>query len=191
MKQRSIIIITSSIFLTSTSTYMLSQMVVQDPTANATAVQTLAMTSEVLVESKEQRKMLKEGIDKLKKVNSRINDLHMLEEAVRHQMYTIEYSKKYINQLQASSQFTGPEISMMLGNFNNIIASSNRSMKLARMVLADYNLEMNDVERIEMLEKASKGIVGCRVATDQLNSQYQRIAWKRSLYKMMGKTKKS
>ena len=121
MNRKFILIGVCSFLFAGVSTYMIGQVVVTDPTAQATAVEQLAITSESLTQSKQQYSMLKESMEKMKKVNRRIDELDMLETALRNQAYTLQYSTKYFNELKSSGQFNASELSLILGNFNNII----------------------------------------------------------------------
>lgn len=172
------------------SFYVLGQVpaqVVYDPTAHATQAQQVAVTTESLTTAKKQYDLLKKTMEKLEKVNSRLNELDMLERAMLNQQYTMTRSTQYYKGLKNSGQFSASELSMILGNFNNVIQASIRTMELGRLVLKNDALEMSDSERITQLEKVSRSIISHRRAVDNLNSTYGRIATKRATYKFMGK----
>lgn len=166
-----------------------AQMVVQDPTANLTATQSLAVTTESLAQAKKEYDLMESTIAKLRKVSTKVSELNQLEYAVKNQAYTIQYSKTFFNNLKNTKQFSTNELAMILSNFNNILEASNNTMKLARTTLTDGALEMNDKERIQTLDQTSKSIVSNRVALDNLNYKYTSIANSRAMYKFMGKGK--
>jgi len=162
------------------------QLIVNDPTANATAVQNVALTKLSLAESKKEVLLLKETIKKLQKVSAKINELNMLENALNTQRYTIQRSTKYAKELQLSGQFTGEDVAKIVGNFNQIIQASTRTIRVIRLILKNNGLEMNDSERLRSLEEATKEVNDHRVAVDQLYRTYQRVAIRRYTYSFLG-----
>lgn len=167
-----------------------AQLIVNDPTANATQAKSLALTKLSIAESKKQVTLLEKTIKRLRQINSKLNELSMLENAIKTQKYTIQRSKAYAKQLQQTRMFKPSEINIMVGNFNTIIASSARTIKVINLVMKNNGLEMSDGERLKQLDQAVKDVNDHRVAVDMMNRTYRRVAMKRATYSFMGKRKR-
>ena len=135
-------------------------------------------------------KFLKENADRLSKINKYILNLDRLSTAINNQKRSIEKSRQLINDLQESDLFTPNEYSRMNRQILDMVANSNRIIKMLDIVLGPKS-KMSDSERMQALELYEKQLRERQSLMNANIRQYTSIRNRRSLQKAQEKINKS
>ena len=165
--------------------------VVSDPGSYARmAEQMVSMKQQldVLIETKEQLSKTKETIADIRKATTVVKDvvrqLSLIDRVINNQRLVFQQTQKTYEYLKNSKQFSSRELKVIFGNLSNVLRRSEESLSVANSVLKEGFFEMNDKERITLLEDMNNSIKEMNADIRTMDRAYRRTAQMRILNKV-------
>lgn len=112
--------------------------------------QTQLAVQEVNV-AKDRLQIIKDGVEKLQKINAKINDIRALEKALDRQVYMIERSRSFMQEVNQRGTLSLKQTSEALNMIQEIISSAIYTVSMLAIVLKPGGSEMNDYERLDLV----------------------------------------
>jgi hypothetical protein len=161
------------------------QFVVEDPEVSALLgeLNTMVTTNQVQNSTefvqqtatlKSTLEFMKETNEKLKKVNEYFNDIIYYTELVEKQLRILKSQIEYIAQLKKDGNITTEEIQQVNEIFGDLLKKSEKLLDLASSLLKDGKMEMNDHDRLEMIQQINEQMTDilCQVNITKRNFEY-------------------
>ncbi|MFJ1366993.1 hypothetical protein ACILDU_11210 [Capnocytophaga canimorsus] len=130
-----------------------SQMIVNDPVANASLAESLANGAQQLENGIEQLKFLKKAAEVLEKVNESLTTLEDIETIYRQQKSLYTNSKMYLKTLQETQMFSSEEIRRLTQSSISILNHAGENIKFLNKILKDGIFNMQDSDRIRFIKQ--------------------------------------
>lgn len=150
-----------------------AQIPVTDVAANTNLMATVTALAQQLTTLMEQKKLLDESLDFMRKVNSTVTKAQIVIDLTERQGKLIKDCKEVT---EHSKKFPGT-VKTVSSNLEQIMTNSGRLLSLTTDVLSP-TLKMSDAERLQMVDKISKELKEEEIKlykTRQLVYEYERL----------------
>jgi hypothetical protein len=110
------------------------------------------LASKHVAVAKDRLQILKDGVEKLQKINAKINDIRALERALDRQVYMIERSRSFMEGVNARGTLSLKQTSDAIDIIQEIISSASYTVSMLAIVLKPGNTEMDDYGRLSLMK---------------------------------------
>lgn len=162
-------------------------MVVNDPAANSTLLQSLSQGAAQVQQGTEQLEFLKDAKDVVEKVNNVLRDVHELEEIYNIQKDILEKTRNDLRMINGTSLFYPSEIRNITMSYTNIVDRSIKAMEGLDKLLTNNLFKMNDAERLSFIREIKSEIRQYHTGTEVLRMKYIRMAEERALAQLFNR----
>ena len=158
-----------------------SQMVVNDPQANAALMQQISQGVKAVDQATKTVKVLEQTKEMYDKVNSALQTFGYINDMSRMTTQVLENSGQFLQQIQRTNMFSNKEMAIISGQFSDNIEQSKNLINVANDLLKGGLFKMNDAERLTLLKTSKQELNEALVDTQIARDKYMRIAERRAL----------
>ena len=158
-----------------------SQMVVNDPQANAALMQQISQGVKAVDQATKTVKVLEQTKEMYDKVNSALQTFGYINDMSRTTTKILQNSGRFLQEIQGTNMFSNKEMTNISSQFSRNIEQSNNLINVANDLLKGGLFKMNDAERLTLLKDSKQELNEALVDTQLAREKYLRIAERRAL----------
>ncbi|AWX44787.1 hypothetical protein HME9304_01792 [Flagellimonas maritima] len=163
------------------SCFGFSQMLVNDPNANAQLAKQIAQGVKTVEQTTKTVNLLKQTKAMYDQVNSALQTFGYISEMSSTTTQILKNSGKFLQEIQSTNMFSNKEMSIISSRFSQSMEQGSTILNVANDLLRGGMFKMNDAERLTLLKQSREDLNEALVDTQIARKKFLRIAERRAL----------